>query len=97
MRSVLGAKAMKALNLLQSSLGLDYGGIDFGLDADGNILFFEANATMVVQHPDEDKIWDYRRSAVSRIHAAVHQMFMRRAGLVSDAHRERKDMPVEVA
>ena len=28
--------------------GLDYGGIDCGIDRDGRIVMFEANATMLV-------------------------------------------------
>lgn len=90
MPGVLSLKAMKSLTILQNALGLDYGGIDFGLGPNGDILLFEANATMVVQHPDEHEVWDYRRSAVSRILAAVHQMFVRRAGVSSD---QRKSAP----
>ena len=44
MPSVLGPLAMKALERIQSMLDLDYGGIDFGLNAAGEILVFEANA-----------------------------------------------------
>jgi aromatic-L-amino-acid/L-tryptophan decarboxylase len=83
MPGVLGPKTVEALARLQSVLGLDYGGIDFGVDTKGNLLLFEANATMVVQHPDKGEIWDYRRAAVNRILAAVHQMFVRRAGTLS--------------
>ncbi len=90
MRGVLSAKAMESLRTLQTLLGLDYAGIDFGVGPNGDILFFEANATMVVQHPDKDEIWDYRRSAVDRIHAAVHQMLMGRAGVPSGQNAKRK-------
>ena len=34
-----------------SALGLDYAGIDFGLERGGNLLLFEANATMVIAPP----------------------------------------------
>jgi hypothetical protein len=77
MPGVLGPKAMAGLKAVQDALGLDYGGIDFGLNQHGEILLFEANATMVVEQPAEDKRWDYRRAAVSRIHAAVREMLMR--------------------
>jgi glutathione synthase/RimK-type ligase-like ATP-grasp enzyme len=76
---------MDALRQLQAMLGLHYAGIDFGLTASGEILLFEANATMVVKHPDEGAIWDYRRSAVDRIHAAVRRMLMRDAGVAVPA------------
>jgi hypothetical protein len=82
MAGVLGAKAMAALERVQQELRLDYGGIDFGLSPEGEILLFEANATMIVQQPDEDKHWDYRRPAVERIHAAVRQMLFMSAGVV---------------
>ena len=68
MPEVLGAKAMAALERLLAAMKLDYGGIDFALNLRGEILLFEANATMVVEQPDEDPRWDYRRAAVERIH-----------------------------
>jgi len=79
MPSVLGSKAVAALELIQAALGLDYGGIDFGLSKQGEVLLFEANATMIVLQPDEDARWDYRRPAVERIHAAVHRMLTMRS------------------
>jgi glutathione synthase/RimK-type ligase-like ATP-grasp enzyme len=82
MPGVLGAKAMAALARVQATLGLDYGGIDFGLSRQGEALVFEANATMVVEQPSADERWDYRRAAVERIHAAVRQMLMARAAAV---------------
>jgi aromatic-L-amino-acid decarboxylase len=82
MSGVLGSKAMATLECLQQALGLDYAGVDFGLDQQGNVLLFEANATMIVQEPDEGEKWDYRRPSVARIHAAVHGMFIRCAGAV---------------
>jgi tetratricopeptide (TPR) repeat protein len=80
MPGVLGPRAMAALEEIQSRLGLDYGGIDFGLSAGGDVLVFEANATMVVNPPEPDEKWAYRRPAVERIYAAVRRMLMARAG-----------------
>ena len=79
MPGVLGGQAMEALTRLQQVVGLDYGGIDFGLNAAGEILLFEANATMVVEPPDEDPRWNYRRAAVGRIHAAVRDLLRKSA------------------
>jgi len=76
MQSVLGSKAVAGLKHVQAVLGLDYGGIDFGLNQQGEVLLFEANATMVVAEPDADDRWDYRRAAVERINAAVRQMLL---------------------
>ncbi len=79
MPDVLGSRAMAALAEIQSRLGLDYAGIDFGLSADGEILLFEANATMVVNPPERDPKWAYRRPAVERIFDAMQRMLVTRA------------------
>ena len=80
MTAVLGLRATAALEEIQSRLGLDYAGIDFGLNAAGEILLFEANATMVVNPPEPDERWAYRRPAVDRIYAAVREMLADRTG-----------------
>jgi len=77
MPGVLGERAMAGLARIQSTLGLDYAGIDFGLSGTGDILLFEANATMVVNPPEADERWAYRRPAVERIFAAVKKMLIR--------------------
>jgi hypothetical protein len=74
MPAVLGPRAMEALAHIQTTLGLDYAGIDFGLSDSGDLLLFEANATMVVNPPEPDEQWAYRRPAVERIFAAVRRM-----------------------
>ena len=79
MPTVLGAKAMQALQSIQAALGLDYGGIDFGISQDGSLLLFEANATMVILPPGADARWDYRRPAVENVCRAVHRMIAGKA------------------
>jgi hypothetical protein len=79
MPGVLGPVAMGALREIQARLGLDYAGIDFGLNARGEVLLFEANATMVVNRPEADEKWAYRRPAVERIFAAVRNMLVARS------------------
>lgn len=79
MTGVLGPRALSALQAIQKNLGLDYGGIDFGLNEAGDVLVFEANATMAVIPPAEDARWDYRRPAVARVCQAVHAMLDRMA------------------
>lgn len=76
MPQVLGPRAMKSLAQIQNILRLDYAGIDFGLSGSREVLLFEANATMVVNPPEPDVRWDYRRQAVGRIFEAVRQMFL---------------------
>lgn len=83
MPAVLGPRAMQALAAIQSALGLDYAGIDFALSADGSLLLFEANATMVINPPEPDPIWDYRRSAINRVLAAAKDMLLRRGKSLS--------------
>jgi hypothetical protein len=79
MPGVLGSRAMAALAEIQNMLGLDYAGVDFGLNADGDVLLFEANATMTVLPPEHDRRWDYRRAAVQRVEDAVLRMLVEKA------------------
>jgi glutathione synthase/RimK-type ligase-like ATP-grasp enzyme len=79
MRAALGDRAVAALERIRDLLGLDYAGIDFGLGASGDLLLFEANATMVVTPPDPDERWAYRRTAITRILDAVVAMIMQKS------------------
>jgi tetratricopeptide (TPR) repeat protein len=81
MPAVLGGPAMAALGGIGAALGLDYGGVDFALAPDGSVLLFEANATMVINPPEPDPIWDYRRRAVGDVLRAAKQMLLRRADI----------------
>ena len=79
MPGVLGPQAMRSLQAIQNALGLDYGGIDFGIGPNGDLLVFEANATMVILPPGDDERWNFRRPAVERACQAVHAMLMAKA------------------
>jgi glutathione synthase/RimK-type ligase-like ATP-grasp enzyme len=79
MPAVLGTRAMQALTEIFATLGLDYAGVDFGLAADGSVLLFEANATMVVFPPPPDPLWDYRRPAITAVLEAAASLVLRRA------------------
>jgi glutathione synthase/RimK-type ligase-like ATP-grasp enzyme len=50
-QAALGPKAMAAITEIARRIDLDYCGVDFSLLADGRVLLFEANATMLV-HPE---------------------------------------------
>jgi glutathione synthase/RimK-type ligase-like ATP-grasp enzyme len=78
MHGALGPVAIAALERIERTLGLDYAGIDFAVDAQGRVLLFEANATMVVAQPGADARWDYRRPAVTAILNAFKDMVMGR-------------------
>jgi hypothetical protein len=79
MAGVVGLNGIAALERIGATLGLDYGGIDFAVSPQGDILFFEANATMVILPPLADAKWDFRRPAVERVFAAVRTMLMDRS------------------
>jgi tetratricopeptide (TPR) repeat protein len=79
MATVLGPRAMAALAAMGTAMGLDYAGVDFGLRADGAVLLFEANATMVINPPDPDPIWDYRRAPIQHALDAAKTMLLARA------------------
>ncbi len=79
MPQVLGPRAMAALQQIRDTLALDYAGIDFSLDAGGNILLFEANATMVVNPAEADERWAYRRAPLERVRNRIREMLVTRA------------------
>jgi hypothetical protein len=79
MQGTLNPRTMAALTRIAAVLGLDYAGIDFGVDTNGSVLLFESNATMAILAPAPDRIWDYRRAPIARALAAATQMVRRRA------------------
>ncbi len=76
--SVIGARGVAALERIAAIIDLDYGGIDFAVDAGGNILFFEANATMIMVPLSTDEKWAYRRRAFDAVFTAMRAMLMAR-------------------
>lgn len=85
MEAVLGTRAIKTLEAICDKLGLDYAGIDFSVDRNGNMLLFEANATMVVNPPDKDEKWAYRTAPVQRILDAIREMLVSRVKMAQAA------------
>jgi hypothetical protein len=83
MAGAIGERGVVALESIRDELALDYAGVDFGLDAAGNVVVFEANATMVVPPPPPDEYWAYRRAAAARVNEAAADMIARRARLGS--------------
>ena len=47
--------------------------------ADGSLLLFEANATMVINPPDPDPMWDYRRAPILAALDAAKRMLLAKA------------------
>jgi glutathione synthase/RimK-type ligase-like ATP-grasp enzyme len=79
MAGVLGRRAMEALSAIQSVLGLDYAGVDFGLNSSGDLIVFEANAVMTIVPPDASSQWDYRRTPIASAVAAARNLIVSRA------------------
>ena len=83
MEGALGERAVAALGAIATAMGLDYGGIDFGLTVDGRVVVFEANGAMAIFVPDADPRWDYRRPSMMAALRAATQMIITRGA----AHR----------
>ncbi|MGC1301965.1 MAG: hypothetical protein WA840_06295, partial [Caulobacteraceae bacterium] len=49
--AAIGARALAAVGAIARRLDLDYAGLDFSVLPDGQVLVFEANATMLI-HPE---------------------------------------------
>ena len=70
--SVFGASHYQILREIRERIGLDYFGIDCGLDASGNLVVFEVNASMLVHDQNQD--FPYKTPFVHRIKAAFEAM-----------------------
>jgi hypothetical protein len=79
MPEVLGPRVMAALEGIRDVLGLGYAGVDFSVNESGQVLLFEANATMVVIAPERDEQWAYRRAPVERVLRAICMMLAEKA------------------
>jgi tetratricopeptide (TPR) repeat protein len=75
--TVFNAAHFLALRTIRERIGLDYFGIDCGLDSDGNLLVFEVNATMLVH--DDIKDFPYKDPFVRTIKAAFAASLQSRA------------------
>jgi tetratricopeptide (TPR) repeat protein len=75
--SVFDATHFQALRAIRERIGLDYFGIDCGLDSDGNLLVFEVNASMLVHDDIQD--FPYKDPFVRAIKAAFGAMLQSRA------------------
>jgi glutathione synthase/RimK-type ligase-like ATP-grasp enzyme len=77
MAATLGAPVVAALEQIGRALGLDYGGVDFAIDTAGNVIVFEANATMAVYPPPAGAQWAYRQPAYEAVIAAVRALIVK--------------------
>jgi glutathione synthase/RimK-type ligase-like ATP-grasp enzyme len=72
---VFGAAHDEALRVIRDRIGLDYFGIDCGLDRDGNLVVFEVNASMLVH--DQNPEFPYKDLYIRRIKVAFDGMLER--------------------
>jgi Flp pilus assembly protein TadD len=68
---------LEALKTIGDRIGLEYFGVDCGLDALGNLVVFEANASVLV-HGEEGEL-AYKDAFVKRIREAFNAMLARHA------------------
>lgn len=68
---------------IQARIGLEYFGIDCGLDRLGNLVVFEANASMLVHNRNEE--FPYKARFVLRIKTAFDEMLRKLA--IADASK----------
>lgn len=78
-RAAIGERAWKAIETASTRIDLDYFGIDFALDPEGNALFFEANATMRAVIPLPDGTNDARRRAAIAANGAFKALVLERS------------------
>ena len=72
-RAFEGSK-FEAIVQVGAAVGLEYFGIDCGIDRDGNLLVFEADAAMLVHTSDPVELYPYKHQFVPRIYRAVERM-----------------------
>ena len=72
--AAIGARAMAAVAAIGRRLDLDYCGVDFSVLADGRVLVFEANATMLVHPEADDGVFAYKNPYVTVILDAFQAM-----------------------
>jgi hypothetical protein len=78
--AIFGAANYQALHMVRERFGLDYFGIDCGLDRDGNLIVFEVNASMLVH--DDNAEFPYKDAAVRAIKTAFGAMLRNRAAVI---------------
>ena len=75
--AVFNAGHYQALRAIQQRIGLEYFGIDCGLDRSGNLVVFEVNASMLVHDDNED--FPYKDAVRPRIKSAFDAMLLKMA------------------
>lgn len=80
-RAVFGPEAFEALRAISERIGLDYFGIDCALAADGRVIVFETNPSMLVHLHNAE--FPYKDPYVLRIKDAFARMLSGKAGMAA--------------
>jgi tetratricopeptide (TPR) repeat protein/glutathione synthase/RimK-type ligase-like ATP-grasp enzyme len=78
---VFGPEAFQALRTISERIGLDYFGIDCGLAADGRLIVFETNPSMLVHLHNAE--FPYKDEYVLRIRDAFARMLAEKASMAA--------------
>ncbi len=84
-RGLFGPRGAAAVEAVAQRLDLDYGGLDCALMEDGRVLFFEANACILVHLDEPAKTFPYKHAHVPAIQSAFTRLVLARAGMPSGA------------
>ena len=88
--ATIGTRGWTALEAIAAELGLDYAGIDCGIDADGRLVLFEANASMLAHLNDDPAMFAYKHRYVPRIFDAMGRMVEARLAAAADGRWRRR-------
>ena len=69
--SVFSGRLGAALAEIATAIPLTYFGIDCGIDPNGRLLLFEADAAMLVHGTDDPELFGYKVAAFKRVQAAL--------------------------
>jgi tetratricopeptide (TPR) repeat protein len=82
---VIGPQAMTAIEAIGRRLDLDYCGLDFSILPDGQVLVFEANATMLIHPEDPNDILHFKNPHVQNIFDAFDALLTDRTNGAKNA------------
>ena len=74
-----GEAQQRAVLAMAAATGLDYCGVDVGVCPNGDVVFFESNATMLV-HDEKDGPFVFKNPYIARVKVAFDAMIARKAG-----------------
>jgi glutathione synthase/RimK-type ligase-like ATP-grasp enzyme len=82
--SVFPARLQRAMRGIACALGLEYFSIDCSIDAQGNLVVFEADPAMIIHAMDRTGMFSYRLPYARRIFEAFASLVDRRAASHSE-------------